>query len=61
MSPLPMPMAVVEPDDAARWREWERGYRNSSHRAAIQARIAFTIVLTGAAAWLGLQIWMMPA
>jgi hypothetical protein len=61
MSPLPMPMTAAELDDAARWRGWELDYRNSSHRAAIHARIAFTILLTGAAAWLGLQIWMMPA
>ena len=60
MSPLPMPMAAAEIDDAARWREWERGYRNSSHRAAIRARIAFTILLTGAAAWLGFQLVSMP-
>jgi hypothetical protein len=61
MSPIPMPLAAAEHDDAKRWRHWERRYRNSSRRAAIQARIAFTILLTGSAAWLGLQIWTMPA
>jgi len=60
MSPLTMPLAAAEHDAAARWREWERDYRNSSHRAAIHARIAFTVLLTGAAAWLGLQLWTMP-
>jgi len=61
MSLLPMPVVAAERDDAARWRAWELGYRNSSHRAAIHARIAFTILLTGAAAWLGLQLMTMPA
>ena len=60
MSPLPMPLEAAETDDAKRWRQWERRYRNSSRRAATQARIAFTILLTGAAAWLGLQLWTMP-
>jgi hypothetical protein len=57
---MPMPIAAAENDDAVRWREWERGYRNSSHRAAIHARIAFTILLAGTAAWLGLQLFSMP-
>ena len=57
----PMPMIAVENDEAARWHAWERRYRNSSHRAAIHARIAFSILLTGAAAWLGLQLFSMPA
>lgn len=61
MTPMPMSIAAAEPDDAARWREWERGYRNSSHRAAIHARIAFTILLAGTAAWLGLQLFSMPS
>lgn len=56
----PMPVIAVEHDEAARWHAWERSYRNSSHRAAIHARIAFTILLTGAAAWLGLQLFLMP-
>jgi hypothetical protein len=56
-----MPVIAVEHDEAARWHAWELGYRNSSHRAAIHARIAFTILLTGAAAWLGLQLFSMPA
>ena len=32
----------------------------SSHRAAMQARIAFALLLTAAAVWLGLQIMSMP-
>jgi hypothetical protein len=55
-----MAMAAVEHDDT-RWREWERGYRTSSRRAAVHARIAFAVLLTGAAAWLGLQLFSMPA
>jgi hypothetical protein len=54
------PMAAAENDEAARWQAWERGYRNSSHRAAIHARIVFTILLAGTAAWLGLQLFSMP-
>ena len=57
----PMPEIAVQNDEAARWHAWERSYRNSSHRAAIHARIAFTILLTGAVAWLGLQLLSMPA
>jgi len=61
MSPMPMPMAAAESGDAAaRWQAWELGYRNSSHRAAIQMRIVFAIFLTGIAAWLGLQLLSMP-
>ena len=33
---------------------------SSSQRAAFHARIAFAILLTGAAAWLGLQLMSMP-
>jgi hypothetical protein len=55
-----MPMVAVEHDEAARWQAWELGYRNSSHRAAIQMRIVFAILLTGASAWLGLQLATIP-
>lgn len=61
MSPTPMLMVAVEHDEAARWQAWELGYRNSSHRAALQMRIVFAILLTGASAWLGLQLATMPA
>lgn len=60
MSPILMPEVVVESDEAARWHAWERNYRNSSHRAAIVARIAFAILLTGTVGWLVIQIWSMP-
>jgi hypothetical protein len=60
MSPMPMPMVAAANDDAARWQAWERSYTNSSGRAAMQARIAFAILLTGAAVWLGLQLMSMP-
>lgn len=61
MSPSPMPMAVATNDEAARWQTWQRSYMRSSHRASRLARIAFAILLTGAAAWLGLQIMSLPA
>jgi hypothetical protein len=54
-------MAVATNDDAARWLTWERSYMRSSRRASKQARVAFAILLTGAAVWLGLQIMSMPA
>jgi hypothetical protein len=60
MSPVPMPMVTAAHDDAARWQAWERSYMNSSRRAAFHARVAFTILLTGAAAWLGVQLLSMP-
>jgi hypothetical protein len=55
-----MPLVAAEHDEAARWHAWERGYRNSSRQTAIHARIAFTILLAGTAAWLGLQLFSMP-
>jgi len=54
-------MAVATNDEAARWQTWQRSYMRSSHRASRLARIAFAILLTGAAAWLGLQIMSLPA
>ena len=60
MSPVPMPMGAAANDDAAHWEAWERTYMNSSRRAAFHARIAFAILLTGAAAWLGLQLLSSP-
>jgi hypothetical protein len=61
MSPIPMPMAGNAADESARWQAWERSYMTSSNRAAMQARIAFALLLTAAAVWLGLQIMSMPA
>jgi len=60
MSPTPMPMVAAANDDASRWQAWERNYMTSSQRAAVHARIAFAIILTGAAAWLGLQLMSIP-
>ena len=60
MSPTPRPMAGTTSDEAADWRAWERSYMISSQQAARRARIAFAILLTGAAVWLGLQIMSMP-
>jgi hypothetical protein len=60
MNPILMPEAAVERDEAARWHAWERDYRNSNHRAAVAARIAFAILLTGTVAWLGIQLLSLP-
>ena len=59
MSPTPMPIVATN-DEAARWQAWARSYRKSSEQAARHARIVFTVLLTGAALWLGLQIMSMP-
>jgi hypothetical protein len=60
MSPNPMPLVGDANDESVRWEAWERSYMTSSHRAAMQARIAFALLLTATAVWLGLQIMSMP-
>ena len=61
MSPIPMPLVRDVNDESARWQAWESSYMTSSSRAAMQARIAFALLLTAAAVWLGLQLMSMPA
>ena len=61
MSPIPMPLVRDANDESARWQAWESSYMTSSSRTAVQARIAFALLLTAAAAWLGLQLMSMPA
>lgn len=61
MSPAPTLLAGNANDESARWQAWERSYMISSQRAAMQARIAFALLLTATAVWLGLQIMSMPA
>lgn len=51
---------MSQQDEAARWTTWEHEYTESSRRTAFHARIAFAIILTGAAAWLGLQLASIP-
>jgi hypothetical protein len=60
MSPIPTPLVRDANDESARWQAWERSYMVSSNRAAMQARIAFALLLTATAVWLGLQIMSMP-
>ena len=60
MSPIPMPLVHDANDESARWQAWERSYATSSHRGAMQARIAFALLPTGTAVWLGLQVMSMP-
>jgi hypothetical protein len=60
MSPTPMPLASDANHESARWQAWERSYMLSSQRAAMQARVAFALLLTATAVWLGLQIMSMP-
>ena len=50
----PMPIPAEAHDDAARWRVWQLAYVASSRRGAIQARMAFAILVTVVAAWLSL-------
>ena len=60
MSPIPTALVGDANDESARWQAWERRYATGSHRAAMQARIAFALLLTATAVWLGLQIMSMP-
>ena len=43
------------------WRQWQIGNAKSSRRTATQARILFALILTAAAAWIGLQLLSSPA
>jgi hypothetical protein len=60
MSPIPTAVVHDASDESARWQAWERRYATSSHRGAKQARIAFALILTATAVWLGLQLMSMP-
>ncbi len=48
-------------EHAETWQQWQLDNAKSSRRAAIQARIGFTLILTTAAAWLGYQLLSSPA
>lgn len=48
--------APREDEYAERWRQWQVGNARSSRRGEIQARIVFAVVVTLAAAWLGLRL-----
>jgi hypothetical protein len=50
-----------EDDQAERWRLWQLGNTRSNRQAATWARIGFAVILTAAAAWLGLQLLSSPA
>ena len=60
MSVTPLPVMAARHDEAGRWTAWEREYSDSSLRTAFQARVVFALLLTGAGAWLGLQLMTMP-
>ena len=53
--------AQREDGHADPWQQWQLGNAKSNRRAAAQARIAFAIILTAAAAWLALQLLASPA
>lgn len=46
----------AEDPDAASWRQWQLAYALDSRKAAFRARIAFTVLLTAAGVWLGIQL-----
>jgi hypothetical protein len=50
-----------EDEHAEHWRQWQLGNARSNRKAATAARIGFAIILTAAAAWLGLQLLSSPA
>ena len=56
--PLSAVSAVSLDEDAAaeRWRQWQLRNAVSSRKSAQQARIAFTVLFAGLAAWLGLLL-----
>jgi hypothetical protein len=47
---------VDEDTSAERWRQWQLRNAVSSRKSAQQARIAFTVLLAGLGAWLGLLL-----
>jgi hypothetical protein len=49
-------IAPTEDIYAEGWRQWQLAYTESSRKAQTRARIVFTVVLTGLAAALGLQL-----
>jgi len=53
---IPTAAAPAEDQDAASWRQWQLAYALDSRKAAFRARIAFTVLLTAAGVWLGLEI-----
>lgn len=55
------PIPAEDQQDAERWRAWQHAYATRSRRTAIRARIVCAVMLTGAAAWLGLQLLSSPA
>jgi hypothetical protein len=50
--------AISAEDEASndRWHQWQLRYATSSRRDANRMRIAFTLLLAGLGAWLGLQL-----
>ena len=57
-------VAITSPDtdeQTARWARWEGKYAASSRRGAIQARIAFAILLIVTSGWVALQLLSLPA
>ncbi len=51
----------LEDEHAARWRQWQLANTKSNRKAATWARVGFAVILTAAAAWLGLQLMASPA
>ena len=52
-------LQAISPEDEAsseRWHQWQLRYATSSRRDADRMRVAFTVLLTGLGAWLGLQL-----
>jgi hypothetical protein len=55
------PTTPHEDEHAEHWRQWQLASARSNRQAATWARIGFAIILTAAAAWLGLQLLTSPA
>jgi hypothetical protein len=60
MSLSPSSDIAAQQDEGARWDAWKREYGESSRQQTLYAQVAFAIILTVAAAWLGLKIMTIP-
>ena len=51
-------IAAVEDAHAERWRLWQLANAEGSRKAAVQARIVFTVIFIALTGWLGLVLSM---
>jgi hypothetical protein len=49
-------VAVVEEDDAMRWREWQVKNEAGQRQGTRRARLVFTLVFIALGIWFGVQL-----